>query len=194
MKLTEQQFLDSLNADQTTFFNDRLISIRNQFQASYAASVAEVSAAKDQLLTDCRGALAGAVAERDALQASLATMMGDRDAQKAIADTVPGLQEQVATLSVEKAALQAEVERLTALVPPPLPERSIYPRELLGRLTKAEIVDAIRTDDEDVIFAVANLQTTVSPVLLDSDEVRMMIGSLVVAGILTPERMQEVLA
>lgn len=90
--------------------------------------------------------------------------------------------------------LQAEIDRLTALIPPPLPERSIYPRELLGRLTMAEVVAAIRSDDDSVIFAVANLQTTVSPVLLDSEETRMLIGSLVMAGILTPERMAEVLA
>lgn len=90
--------------------------------------------------------------------------------------------------------LQAEIDRLTALIPPPLPERSIYPRELLGRLTMAEVVAAIRSDDDAVIFAVANLQTTVSPVLLDSDETRMLIGSLVMAGILTPERMNEVLS
>jgi hypothetical protein len=90
--------------------------------------------------------------------------------------------------------LQAEIDRLTALIPAPLPERSIYPRELLGRLTRSEVIAALRSDDEDVIFAVANLQTTVSPVLLDAEETRMLIGSLVMAGILTPERMAEVLA
>ncbi len=92
------------------------------------------------------------------------------------------------------ALLQAEIDRLNALIPPPLPERSIYPRELLGRLTMAEVVAAIRSDDDAVIYAVANLQTTVSPVLLDSEETQMLIGSLVMAGILTAERMAEVLA
>lgn len=90
--------------------------------------------------------------------------------------------------------LQAEIDRLTALIPPALPERSIYPRELLGRLTMAEVVAAIRSDDDAVIFAVANLQTTVSPVLLDAEETQMLIGSLVMAGLLTTERMAEVLA
>lgn len=104
------------------------------------------------------------------------------------------LQSQVSALTAEKATLQAEIDRLTALIPPPLPPRSIYPRELLGRLTMAEVVAAIRSDDDAVIFAVANLQTTVSPVLLDSTETQMLIGSLVMAGILTPERMTEVLA
>lgn len=93
-----------------------------------------------------------------------------------------------------QATMQAEIDRLTALIPPPLPERSIYPRELLGRLTMAEVVAAIRSDDDSVIFAVANLQTTVSPVLLDAEETQMLIGSLAMAGILTPERMAEVLA
>jgi hypothetical protein len=100
----------------------------------------------------------------------------------------------VAALETQRATMQAEIDRLTALIPPPLPERSIYPRELLGRLTMAEVVAAIRSDDDAVIFAVANLQTTVSPVLLDAPETQMLIGSLVQAGILTPERMAEVLA
>lgn len=52
MKLTEQQFLDGLNADQAAFFNARLISIRDEFQVSYATSIASVSAAKDHLLVD----------------------------------------------------------------------------------------------------------------------------------------------
>lgn len=65
---------------------------------------------------------ADAVAERDALQTSLREMTADRDAQKAIANTVPGLQEQLATLTAEKEALQAEVDRLTLLVPPPVPD------------------------------------------------------------------------
>jgi hypothetical protein len=182
MKLTEQQFLDSLNADQTTFFNDRLISIRNQFQASYAASVAEVSAAKDQLLTDCRGALAGAVAERDALQASLATMMEDRDAQKAIADTVPGLQEQVATLSVEKAALQAEVERLTLLVPPPLGPREITPREFLARISDQDKLTIWNSDDPRCAAAMWELFAATS-INLDSPVLAGMIDMLIEAGV-----------
>ncbi len=61
-------------------------------------------------------------AERDALQTSLTKMTVDRDAQKLLADAVPGLQAQLETLIAEKQALQAEVERLTALVPPPVPD------------------------------------------------------------------------
>ena len=100
----------------------------------------------------------------------------------------------VASLESQRATMQAEIDRLTALVLPPIGPRQIYPRELLGRLTFAEVVAAIKTDDDAAIYAVANLQTTVSPIDLDSDETRTLIGALVVAGILTPERLAEILA
>lgn len=98
------------------------------------------------------------------------------------------------SLASQVVAMQTEIDRLTALIPPPLPPRSIYPRELLGRLTFAEVVAAIRTDDDAAIYAVANLQTVVSPVDLDSEETHTLIGALVRAGIITPERMSEILA
>lgn len=98
------------------------------------------------------------------------------------------------SLASQVVAMQAEIDRLTALIPPPLPARSIYPRELLGRFTFAEVVAAIRTDDEAAIYAVANLQTTVAPINLDSEETRTLIGALVVAGIITTERLAEILA
>lgn len=98
------------------------------------------------------------------------------------------------SLASQVVAMQAEIDRLTALIPPPLPPRSIYPRELLGRFTFAEVVAAIRTDDEAAIYAVANLQTTVAPINLDSDETRTLIGALVVAKIITPERLAEILS
>lgn len=100
----------------------------------------------------------------------------------------------VAALETQRATMQAEIDRLTALVPPPIGPRQIYPRQLLGRLTFAEVVAAIRTENDAAIYAVANLQTTVSPVDLDSEETRTLIGALVVAGILTPERLAEILA
>jgi hypothetical protein len=101
---------------------------------------------------------------------------------------------QIVDLQSQITSLTAEVERLTALVPPPIGPRQVYPRELLARLTFAEVVAAIRTDDDAAIYAVANLQTTVSPVDLDSEETRTLIGALVVAGVLTPERLAEILA
>lgn len=134
-------------------------------QSEFARLTSELSTATTSL-TEAESARDAALSQVETLQP--------------LADSVPGL--------------QAEIERLTALIPPPLPERSIYPRELLGRLTRAEVIAALRSDDDDVIFAVANLQTTVSPVLLDADGTRLLIGSLVVAGIITSERMAEVLS
>jgi hypothetical protein len=97
-------------------------------------------------------------------------------------------------LATQVAELTAEVDRITALIPPPLPARSIYPRELLARLKFTEVVAAIRTDDDAAIYAVANLQTTVSPIDLDSEETRMLIGALVLAKIISPERLAEILS
>lgn len=57
---------------------------------------------------------AGAVAERDTLQSSLVTMTADRDAQKAIADTVPVLNEQIQSLTTDKSDLTSQVATLTA--------------------------------------------------------------------------------
>ena len=105
-----------------------------------------------------------------------------------------GLLSERDSLASQAVVMQAEINRLTALIPPPLPARSIYPRELLGRFTFAEVVAAIRTDDEAAIYAVANLQTTVAPINLDSEETRTLIGALVVAGIITTERLAEILA
>lgn len=185
MKLTEQQFIDGLTADQIAFYNARLIEIRDQFQASYAASVAEVAAAKDQLLIDEKSAHAASVAEVSAAKDAL--LNAEQQAHVATQ-----LERDTAVESVRP--LQAEIDRLTALIPPPLPPRTLYPRELLARFTFAEVVAAIKTDDDAAIYAVANLQTTVAPVNLDSDETRTLIGSLVVAKIITPERLAEILS
>jgi hypothetical protein len=111
-----------------------------------------------------------------------------------IAALTTGRDEAVSALETQRATMQAEIDRLTALISPPIGPRQIYPRELLGRLTFAEVVAAIRTDNDAAIYAVANLQTTVSLVDLDSEETRTLIGALIVAGILTPERLAEVLA
>lgn len=98
------------------------------------------------------------------------------------------------SLATQIATMQAEIDRLTALIPPPLPPRTLYPRELIGRFTFAEVVAAIRTEDDAAIYAVANLQTTVAPINLDSEETRTLIGALVVAGIITTERLAEILS
>jgi len=62
------------------------------------------------------------VAERDSLQTQVATLTSERDTLQNQADTIPSLQSQIESLTSEQAALQAEVARLTALVPPPVPD------------------------------------------------------------------------
>lgn len=98
------------------------------------------------------------------------------------------------SLASQVATLTAEVERLTALVPAQLGPRMVYPRQLLGRLTFAEVVAALRSDDDAVIYAIANLQTVVEPVNLDLEETQNLVGALVQAGIITPERYAEILS
>jgi 4-aminobutyrate aminotransferase-like enzyme len=93
MKLTEQQFLDSLNAGQAEYFNARLISIRDQFQATYAESVASVSAAKDQQLIDMAAELQ-------------AEQIGHAEKRRLI----ESLKTQVQQLTASVAALTSELE------------------------------------------------------------------------------------
>lgn len=65
---------------------------------------------------------AATVSERDALQTQVTALTAERDTYKTQADTIPGLTAQIETLQSEKAALQVEVDRLTDLVPPPVPD------------------------------------------------------------------------
>jgi len=90
MKLTEQQFLDGLTADQSAYFNARLIEIRTQFQEMYADAVASVSAAKDQLLASALEELQAKKDEADQLQSNVLTLTAERNS----------LAEQVQSLTV----------------------------------------------------------------------------------------------
>jgi len=121
-------------------------------------------------------------AERDALQTSLSIMTADRDGQKAIADTVPGLQEQLATLASEKAALQAEADRLTLLVPPPLGPREITPREFLARISDQDKLTIWNSDDPRCAAAMWELFAATS-INLDSPVLAGMIDMLIEAGV-----------
>lgn len=152
MVLTEQQFLDGLTADQSTYFNGRLISIRDEYQAAYAQSVVDVSAAKDQLLA----------AEQEA-----------HSATKTLLDE--------ATAKLPE--LQAENDRLTALVPQPLGQRQVTPEQFLTRFSPDDLVTIDQSKDPRVIIAKLTLQTRESVIDLDSPLLAGMIDGLIAAGI-----------
>lgn len=126
--------------------------------------------------------IAALTAARDALQTSLTEMTADRDEQKVIADTVPALQEQMATLITEKAALQAEVARLTALVPLPLGPREITPREFLSRISTEDKLAIWNSDDPRCAAAMWELFAATS-INLDSPVLSGMIDTLIESGV-----------
>lgn len=179
MKLTEQQFLDSLNADQAAYFNARLIEIRDEFQASYAASVADVSAAKDHLLATEKQAHS----ETMSIAATVPQLTKERD--KAIAD-VTELQSQVGTipeLLTQITELTVEIDRMTALVPLPLCPREITAEEFFSRLSTEDVMAIMANQDPRVVLAVVRLFVRSEAIDLDSDIIKGLIQGLVESGV-----------
>lgn len=70
----------------------------------------------------------------------------------------------------------------------------VWPREFMQRFTNAEIVAIQTSVNPGVIIARTHLQTSVGQIDTSLDETHILIGALVQAGVLTPERMVEVLA
>lgn len=156
MKLTEQQFIDSLSAEQKEFFNAKLIEIRTHFQTTYADSVTSVAAAKDQLLAATAEELErekkaraethrlaeSRKEENDQLTARVSSVLVERDSLKAQAESVPELIEQISTLT-------SEVARLTALIPPPVENYMITPGVFVERLEAASpgVIDRLWESD-----------------------------------------------
>jgi hypothetical protein len=141
MKLTEQQFLDSLNTDQAEYFNKRLIELRDHFQATYAESVASVSAAKDQLLANTTEELR---TEKQTLAEQLRMVTEMTNENVNLKSTIASHVAQQTSLTAERdslnsqvASLAAEVARLTALVPPPVQNYMITPSAFVERLEAA---------------------------------------------------------
>lgn len=89
----------------------------------YESNPQPLSGASDPAFTAFANQFSAAVVtERDALQTQVTALTSERDVLQSQADTIPGLQSQVAALTTAKAELEAEVARLTALVPPSVPD------------------------------------------------------------------------
>ncbi len=158
-----------------------------QFQSDWGAAqlaqIADLTSARDQLTTD----LQALTAERDQLQQQL---------EQATA-TLADLQEQHSTYAFERAALQAEIDRLTALVPPPATDYQVSRSEFLERLQAADeqiMFDIWKSDSPQAIMAVVALFTYDGLVdLRPNSRTHQMLQSLIPIGVITEEQVQSLL-
>lgn len=86
------------------------------------------------------------------------------------------------SLQAQLTAAQAEIERLTALVPPPRSPRELTPREFLERISDADKVAIMQSTDPRCMAAMWTLFTTQS-VDLDSPVLAGLVDALIDAGI-----------
>jgi hypothetical protein len=95
---------------------DEVTAIDGVAAKSHQVGATSITDPKVSALLDAVSAKTHAdlIAERAALSA----MTAERDTLQTQVDTIPGLTVQIETLTAEKADLEAEVARLTALVPP----------------------------------------------------------------------------
>ena len=162
------------------------VEFADQFSAAVTAErdalqtqLQEATTARDALQTQ----LQEATTARDALQTQLQEATTARDALQTQANLVPDLQSQVATLKAENAALQAEVDRLTALVPPPMGLREVTAEEFLSRFSDTDRVAIGLSQDPRAILAQQELFTRSSRIDLDSPRLIGLIDALIDAGI-----------
>jgi len=99
-----------------------------------------------------------------------------------IASLTAGRDEAVAALETQRATMQAEIDRLTALVPPPMGPREITPREFLNRISDEDKLAIMQSKDPRCLAAMWTLFTTLS-VDLDSPLLADLIDALIDAGI-----------
>lgn len=114
--------------------------------------------------------------------AEIAALTTDRDALQAQVDTIHGLTTQIAELTTAKANLEAEVERLTALVPPPPNPREVTPREFLSRISAEDKLAIWNSDDPRCAAAMWELFAATS-INLDSPVLSGMIDTLIESGV-----------
>jgi hypothetical protein len=79
--------------------------------------------------------------------------------------------------------MQAEINRLTALVPPPMGPREITPESFLTRFSAEDIVAIDQSKDPRVILAKVTLQTRSSVINLDSPTLAGLVDGLIAGGI-----------
>lgn len=90
--------------------------------------------------------------------------------------------EVVAAIESQRETMQAEIDRLTALIPPPPNPRELTPREFLSRISDADKMAIMQSKDPRCMAAMWTLFTTLS-VDLDSPILVDLIDALVDAGI-----------
>jgi hypothetical protein len=140
------------------------------------SSQVPASGLDDPIIADTLAALSAKTGEElIALRASTAALTTERDTLEIEAEKVPGLTQQVVTLT-------AEVARLTALVPAPLGPRQITPREFLNRISDEDKLAIMQSKDPRCMAAMWTLFTTLS-VDLDSPLLSELIDALIDAGI-----------
>lgn len=104
------------------------------------------------------------------------------------------LQEQHSTQTAERAALQAEIDRLTALVPQPAADYEVTRSEFLARLLAADqriIIDIWQSESPAAIMAVVTLLTHDGLVdLRVGSRTHQMLLSLIPLGIISEPQVQ----
>ena len=201
--MTDQEFIDGLTAQQATYFNARLVSIRNEFQASYAASVASVVTAKDALYsakeselstittekTQALTNLATRTTERDSLQSQVTTLTSEKES---LTDQLNLANNTLTTIEALVATLQAKVVDLEQYRP--FNPRIIDASKFYDRLTKDEILTLFSSSDattKTIAETILAYKTNDWPVVFESPEFQQMLSYLMQSGTLTEARMAE---
>ena len=81
------------------------------------------------------------------------------------------------------AAMQAEIERLTSLVPKPLGPRQTTAEDFFGRFSSEDVMAIMQNKDPRVVLAVVSLFVRSEAIDLDSQRLRDMIDGLIESGV-----------
>jgi len=173
------------------------IAWQSQFSAAVSAKYdAEVTAHASTLAQ-----LQAMTGERDRITQDLQAMTSARDEAIAKRDELQTerdqLTEQLQTAGAKEAELTAEVERLTALIPPPREDYQVTRAEFLARLQAADpqvIVDIWKSQSAESILAAVSLFTHDGVIdLRPGQRTHLMLQSLIPLGIITKEQVDSIL-